>query len=259
MDAFMPQLSQMFFSGIQLIEKYGVAVSLIAGVSAYIWRQRREGKRELRYVLFLLLQVRISLNQCLSEVKDAAPEQIDSVMSALQCRGIEADQLQVQELKEQADNFVGSLSSEFFALDMELFSASLHEATAELAKTSPILAHRVIFLSKLPEAVKSINSFAENQRANLGKYRAPEASPEVAERTRQACEELLSAQVQNQILELVTEVDDQLLSLARKSGFLHWVKVWRMVRSWRAPLVSSDAEIETFTEEQLRSIMSRME
>lgn len=258
MDTLIPQLSQMLFYVIQLIEAYGVAASVMVGVAAYIVRQRRDARRDLRYVLFLLLQVRISLNQYLSLMTDAAPDQVDSVMFALKRRGIDVDQQQVQDMKEQADQFVGDLSDRLYALDMGSFSESIREATSELSRTKPILAHQIVFLAKLPETLKSVTSFAESQRASLRKYTDPEVSPEVSEKTRLACEELLSIQVESQIRELVAEVDEQLLSLARQSGLLHWLKVWQILRKWRSPLRSSDVEVEAFTEGQLKAIMSSM-
>lgn len=238
-------------------QENGLFVSTFIAAIAYLFKIRRESKQDLRHALFVLLQLRIALNKSVKSLDKHGEAQIRHMFDRLKEFGLPVDEQQMLDEMRGASSFHDQLNGAFFELDSNVFKNTVVNAATALSQNHPFLANRIVYMSKLPDAIEALNEYVQRQKKRIAVQRDESVSEEVSENTRVVAERALTEEAEKTISELVLEVDEELRKLAWSSGFAHWYKVRRLQRYWcKLDQQPTKEEADKFTDRKLSEIVS---
>lgn len=220
-------------SVLSFMQDNGLFVSTFIAAIAYFFKVRRESKQDIRHALFVLLQLRIALNKAEKSMEKQGEAQIALMYDRLRELGMPVDEEQIRDELIGASAFYDQLSGAFFELDSDTFKMTVIDAAKALSKNHPFLANRIVYMSKLPDAIETLNGYIERQKERLATQCDDSVSEEVRKNSRVVGERALEAEAEKRINELITEVETELRRLAWSSGVVHWYAMRKMLKLWR--------------------------
>lgn len=136
----------------------GLAFAALLSSVGYFYRGSIESKRSARKVLYLLLEIRYSLNASLFNADKAKDEYIRQYTDRLKAKGIDVN-------REDIDAQIGSVVEDHFNSIAKTAKADIaerlihpfEEALSELSQISPVLAYRLRGKEKI-ELIAKLNS-----------------------------------------------------------------------------------------------------
>tara|TARA_R110001583_G_C5644171_1_gene408158 strand:+ start:1471 stop:2286 length:816 start_codon:yes stop_codon:yes gene_type:complete len=195
-------------------------VSTLAAAFAYFYKVRADSKRDARYVLYLLMDLRKVLLGYKLQMDKAGSATATMASEVLVEKGGEISEEQLDEAKEVLSQFFGDLNSILFKYKDQLFAERFEQALTELAKRDPIRAYRIRshkFMVELADAQeKFFNKYVlERLKSDLDKSDTP---PELLYAVKTAFEEVLDEERVINIEGFLKDLNKDLLSLGFSSG-----------------------------------------
>lgn len=209
-----------------LNEKLFVASTLTAAF-VYLYKVRAESKRDARYVLYLLMDLRKVLLGYKLQMDKAGIAAAQMASEVVAKKGGEMSEEDLDDAKEVVGQFFGDLNFILFRYKDQLFAERFEHALTELAKRDPLRAYRIRshkFMVEIADAQdKFFNEFVfQRLKDDLSKSDAP---PEMVEAVKTAFEKVIENERVSNLESFLKDLNRDLLSLGFSSGLVVFIKV----------------------------------
>jgi hypothetical protein len=224
-----------------LNEKALVASTLIAA-SAYLLKVWGESKRDARYVLYLLMDLRKSLLGYRVQMNKAGAPMADTIADEIKKMGGDVPAEELEKAKQQLEGFMSGLSSILFDYQHQLFAERFENGLTDLARRSPLRAFRIRSHRLMVEVAASQEKllsqlFDTELKPQIDASEAPAHEKAAALK---AFEEVLSEERLSNIDGFIKAINSDMRWLAWSCGPFTWVRIlWRLYFSKVDTFISS--------------------
>lgn len=228
------------YLGSFLTEKLFVASTLTAAF-AYLYKVRADSKRDARYVLYLLMDLRKVLLSYKLQMDRAGGATAIMASEVLAEKGGKISEEDLDEAKEVLGQFFGDLNSILFKYKDQLFAERFEQALTELAKRDPLRAYRIRSHRFMVEIADAQENFFENfvlQKLESD-LEGSDAPPELLYAVKTAFEEVVDTERVANVEGFLKDLNKDLLSLGFSSGLGIFVRTaYKIVFSDVQPVIT---------------------
>lgn len=208
-----------------LVGLVGLLVTAVLSSAGYFYKNRLEGKKSARKVLYLLLEIRQAVHVSMFDPEEATQEYLEYCTKRLREKGTEIDfELLGPTYREMIEShFVNVSQAMKTDIEARLISP-FEQALSELSGISPVLAYRLRGQEKLELLAKVTSAYTVSARSKLESIVENEIIISVLEQA--------GSNTKNMALDKISNhMDNEILILSKHCGWLDWYQCKKLINN----------------------------